>query len=265
MTNMPNAPLVYTLGVVRFPRVPQVERFVDGFHDLVRETYPVFDEIPVQVNNMMLDSKGQVIDVQHSEVRMLQFATHDRGWAFLLTEEFLGLHTIRYVDNRDFIERLKTGVQALLEVPKMGVGWIQAIGLRYIDLVVPRQGERLHQYLSPWVIPPDAPGMTFLEGAYVASYKTPGGILRFQSLRNPPTTLPPDLDTPMIQRNNWKSGRPDGEFVLMDMDHGCRFDPAVAMDVDMIGTKLSELRGISKALFQQTGTDYAINIWKGEA
>jgi len=264
MTNMPNAPLVYTLGVVRFPRVPNVERFADGFQDLIRSDYPVFDEVPIQINNVTLDPKGKV-NVQHSQARMLQFAAHNREWAFLLTEELLGLHTIRYVDHGDFIERFKIGLRALLKVPGVGVDWIEAIGLRYVDIVTPRKGEQLAEYLHSWVIPPDAPDMTFREGMYVASYDTKIGILRFQSLRNPPTTLPPDLDTPIIQRNNWKRDRPLGEFVVMDMDHGCRFDPVVTMSVDMIGAKLSELRDFSKKLFLRAGTEHAMNIWKEKA
>ena len=45
MPNMPNAPLIYTLGVVHFPRVLGIGKFASAFLDAVRNNYPQFDDI----------------------------------------------------------------------------------------------------------------------------------------------------------------------------------------------------------------------------
>lgn len=40
MTALKNAPLIYTLGMIQFPKVPGIERFIDLFLDKIRNEYP---------------------------------------------------------------------------------------------------------------------------------------------------------------------------------------------------------------------------------
>ena len=49
MSNMPNAPLVYTIGVVRFPRVPAITKYLDDILEVLRSTYPQPDKIIYQI------------------------------------------------------------------------------------------------------------------------------------------------------------------------------------------------------------------------
>jgi hypothetical protein len=58
---------------------------------------------------------------------------------------------------------------------------------------------------------------------------------------------------------------PEGDFAVMDIDHGCRFNPVEPMDVGIVCAKLRALRVISRKLFDKTGTDYGMKVWKGEA
>jgi uncharacterized protein (TIGR04255 family) len=266
MTNMPSAPLIYTLGVVRFPRVPDIGRFAGGFHDLIRSSYPLADDISAPLVSANFGPEG--LRIEQHETKLLQFASPDRKWAFLLTDEVLGLHTVDYLDHRDFVTRFRTGLEALVQVPGIRIEWLEAVGIRYVDLIVPRQGETLVAYLRSWVLPAEVPeiagGMVIREGMYVATYRTGVGDLRFQALRNPPTTLPPELDTLLVQRNGWKHPVPDGEFAVLDADHGCRFDIPVPMDIDMVCGRLLKLRQSVKDLFLAAGTEHAVRVWRGE-
>jgi uncharacterized protein (TIGR04255 family) len=263
MTNMPNAPLVYTLGVVRFPRVPEFQRFPDAFHELVRSAYPSHTATTLALMVATFGPEG--LQVGSKPTSFVQFASPDKKSAFLLTEELLALHTVAYDNHQDFANKFKDGLDALLRVPGIGIQWLEAVGLRYVDLVVPRTGETLDNYLRPWILPaavPEVPGgLTIVEGMYVATYRSSVGDLRFQVLRNPPTTLPPELDTPIIQENGWKMERPEYEFAVMDLDHGCRFDPMVAMDAEAVRAKMLELRAVAKDMFLASGTVHAFNVW----
>ncbi len=199
---------------------------------------------------------------------MLQFASPDRKWALLLTEEIFGLHTAAYVHHEDFLAKFREGLQALLSVPELRIDWMEAIGFRYVILVKPSPGESLDDYLMQWALPPTPAikneTIDLLQGMYVAAYKTAVGELRFQSLRKPPVVLPMDLNNPAIQKNGWESPVPDGDFAVMDIDHGCRFNPLEPIDVDVVCDKLKALRSISRKLFDQTGTNHAKKVWKGE-
>jgi uncharacterized protein (TIGR04255 family) len=266
---MPYAPLVYTLGLVRFPPIPEIERFKNAFLGAFRGTYPQFDEITMNFVRANItvgpDAKSQI---DSRELKMFQFASPDRTWALILSESLFGLHTSKYTDHDNFVQRFRDGLQIFLKIPDLSLEWIEAIGFRYVDLVKPLAGEPLRDYLHEWVLPPlpDVAGkLDLIQGMYIAMYKTPYGDLRFQSLRNPQMTLPPDLNTPLVQKNGWASDIPEGDFALMDIDHGCHFSPLKKVDVDMVCNKLLELRSSSRELFDQAGKEHAINVWKGEA
>jgi|GEM_PF-2116367 len=267
MTNLANAPLVYMIGIVRFPRLPDHARYITEYHEAIRAEYPLTDDIMTSMVSATIGPEGMRID-QH-ETKMFQFASVDRQWAFIFTDSVLGLHTASYETHQDFVNRFRRGLDALLRVSDIGIAWLEAVGIRYVDLVVPREGEGLRDYLNPWVVPDDAPvvsaGLSLIEGMSVATYGTEAGALRFQALRNPPTTLPPELDTLLVQRNGWKRVVPDGEFAVMDIDHGCRFDPPTAMDIDFVCDRLLALRKVAKGLFNSAGTPFALKVWKGEA
>lgn len=265
MTNLPNAPLVYTIGVVRFPKIPEIQRFATGFHDLIRARYPRPENLMVHMVSAIIGPEG--LTVETPAITVYQYVSPDRRWAFILTNEVLALHTDAYLNHIDFADRFVFGLEALLNVPDIRIEWIEAVGMRYVSLIEPREGETLRQYLYPWVLPDVAPavesgGLSIQEGMYVATYKTSVGDLRFQALRNPPTTLPPELDTPAIHRNGWKRDKPDREFALLDIDHGCRFEPLEAMDTRLVRDKVIRLRTLAKDVFWATGTDHAKSVWK---
>ena len=270
MPNMLNAPLVYTIGVLRFPPVPKIEDFKSAFLGAFRKTYPQFDEIAMNFVRANItvgpDAKSQI---DSRELKMFQFASPDRNWALILGESLFGLHTSKYVDHDDFVKRFREGLQMFLGIPDLNLEWTEAIGFRYVNLVKPLAGEPLSDYLRNWVLPPlpqVAEKLDLVQGMYSAQYKTPYGYLRFQSLRNPnpPMTLPPDLNTPLVQKNGWVPDIPDGDFALMDIDHGSHFSSLEKIDVDMVCKKLLELRSSSRELFDQAGTEHAVSVWKGE-
>ena len=64
---------------------------------------------------------------------MLQFASPDRKWGLLLTEEILGLHTAAYIHNEDFVARFKEGLRAVLSVRELRIEWMEAVGFRYVE------------------------------------------------------------------------------------------------------------------------------------
>jgi uncharacterized protein (TIGR04255 family) len=269
MPNMLNAPLVYTIGVLRFPPIPKIEEFKSAFLGAFRKTYPQFDEIAMNFVRANIavgpDAKSQI---DSRELKMFQFASPDRGWALILSESLFGLHTPKYVDHDDFVQRFREGLQMFLGIQDLSLEWIEAIGFRYVDLVKPLAGEPLQDYLRDWVLPPlpeVAGKLDIVQGMYIAQYKTPYGDLRFQSLRNPQMTLPPDLNTPFVQKNDWAPEMPTEDFALMDIDHGRHFNPLEKINVNMICSKLLELRSSSRELFDQAGTPHAMNVWKGEA
>jgi uncharacterized protein (TIGR04255 family) len=266
LTHLPNAPLIYTLGVVRFPAVPSMERFFPAFHDTVRASYPHKDNLTLQ--QMRIDFGTEGAKIEQVPLVLWQFASPDRKLALVLSSETLALHTVSYEDNQTFIEQFRDAISNLIFTPYIGIAWINAISIRYIDLVAPKDGGTLDHMLKPSVLPPpfiDVAGLNLIEGVYVARYMAPTAEVRFQILRNPLTVLPADLNTPLIQFNKWDFKRPSTEFAVVDTDCSVVFATPIAMDVNVVCAHMYELRSVAKSIFLKIGTEYAEKLWKGDA
>jgi uncharacterized protein (TIGR04255 family) len=261
-TRLKHAPLVYTLGMVQFPKIPGVERFTDNFLDKIRNEYPLLDEVKAPVYTT--DFSPQGIQVGQQESRLAQFLSIDKKWGFILTEQGLYLHSIDYQDFNNFVGRFQNGIEALLNLQDIGIQWIRSVGIRYVNLITPKSKHELNEYIHPWVLPnePTDSQLSIIQSAYVARYKTKIGELRLQSLRNPQFTLPPELQSPLILKNEWIKERPQSDFALIDIDHSISFEQPVKIDKKKVIKDLTNLRAISSSVFKSLGTDFALKEWK---
>lgn len=262
MAALKHAPLIYTIGMIQFPKVPRVERFIDPFLDKIRNTYPLVDEVKVPIFNTNFSPQG--IQIGQHESRFWQFMSVDRKWGFILTEQALCLHTVDYRDFPDFSNRFQKGIELLLKVPEIGIDWVITLGIRYVNLVIAKANHTLNDYIDSWALPIEPPRsqLSIIEGAYVARYTTSVGELRLQSLRNPPYTLPPELQSPLIVKNGWVRNHPTTDFALIDIDHSITFPQPLNMKTKEVFKHLQDLRDISKEIFTSVGTEFAHKTWR---
>ncbi len=260
MTNLKNAPLIYTLGMINFPQVPDIKRFKDKFFDKIRHDYPLPDDVKVRVVNTGFSTQG--ISLSQIENELWQFSSIDKKWGIILTDQSLCIHTVDYYDFLNFSNRFKKTLSALLEVPSIDIEWMTSIGFRYVNLIETHNNETLDKYILSWVLPeiPPQESLSIIEGAYFARYKTTIGELRLQALRNPPFTLPIELQSSLTIKNGWLKARPDNDFAIVDIDHSmvcyqCSINLSDALE------KLEGLRKQAKTVFDSIGTDFAKKYW----
>lgn len=262
MTRLKHAPLIYSLGMIQFPKIPNVERFVDFFLDEIRNEYPLSNEVRVPIYTA--DFSPQGIQMGQQESKLFQFLSVDQKWGFILTEQGLFLHSVNYQDFEDFSTRFYKGLEALVRIPDIEIHWITALGIRYVNLIVSKSKYELNEYIHSWVLPnePSQSQLSIIQSAYVARYKTEIGELRLQSLRNPQFTLPPELQSPLILKNGWIKERPEADFALIDIDHSITYSQPIKIETKKIIQNLSDLQGISKTVFESIGTDFAHKEWR---
>jgi uncharacterized protein (TIGR04255 family) len=261
MTHLKNAPLIYTIGVIKFPKIPGIERFIDSFQDKIRGEYPFREEVSSPMLNVDLDSQG--LQFTQNEDRIWQFAVVDRKWAFVLTDQSFCLHTIDYRDFVDFSRRFQKGLEALLEISEIGIKWLTMVGMRYVNLIEAGQDKKVYDYVKKWALPGnwDQKLLTTIESAHLTRYKTDIGELRLQALLNPQITLPLDLRSPLIYKNEWIKSPPKRDFAILDIDHSITFTPPSEMESVKVLDCLSDLRNISKEIFLSLGTELAYKVW----
>jgi uncharacterized protein (TIGR04255 family) len=243
-----------------------MERFVPAYHDAVRGDYPHRYDLVLQQMQVEFGSNG--VNLRQIPLTVWQFSSPDRKWAFVLSSDALTLHTIAYEDNQTFVEKFRYGLSKLVAVPEIGIAWTNSVAMRYLDLVATKEDEGLDRLLKPSVLPPpftDVADLNIVEGVYIAQYKAPKAAVRFQILRNPMAVLPPDLNTPLIQFNNWRFERPNTEFAVVDTDCSTPITEATPMDVGIVCNHMYDLRFVAKSIFEKIGTEYAEKLWKGEA
>jgi uncharacterized protein (TIGR04255 family) len=265
MTHLPNAPLVYTLGQIRFPPIP-MERFAPLFHDAVRADMPHCDTFDLQQIQVAFGPEG--IKANQVPLRLWQIASPDRKLAVILTPNSLSLHTNSYRDHKSFIRDFEGVLATLIAIPDIGIKWTVGVALRYIDLVAPPDGESVDSLLDPTVLPPamsDVAGLEIVEGAYVSQYRVGETSVRFQVLRNPHAVFPPDIESPLMGINNWTIPRPPKAFAVIDTDCSASFSDTTSLDVSAIVEHMYELRRVAKAIFEHVGTKSANSLWKGRA
>lgn len=267
MERLKFAPLRYSLALVRFPRLLNMEQHVGNFQEQIRHRYPLVDE---HMNQGVLAEVGPE-GVRFNQVfdKLWQFADPERAYAVVLGPDFLLVHAgTAYEGHGPFLDRLRDAVSALVETPGMGITHATALGLRVINLVEPRAGtaETVTEYLRPWALPTAAADMgdsaiEMREGAYLASFATPHGALRFQALRRPEGSFPADLASAFVQSNGWMPQVDAKDFVILDIDHFTPLEPPVELDPVALRGKFEGLYLSLRKVFEAATTPHAFEVW----
>lgn len=257
---MKKAPLIYTVGMIQFPRIPDFERFIERFMESIRKDYPLDDCWNAQSINAQITPEG--IKMEPVETKLWQFTSIDRKWGYVLNEQALFFHTADYQDFESFSKRFETGIIALAALDNIDIKWMNSVGIRYVNMIVPHERESIKDYLKPWLIPAKVPELDIMQGIHSVRYKTNQGGMRVQALFNPTFTLPPELNSPFLVKNGWIKAKPSTEFSLIDIDHSTTWITPKSFDITSAFLTLAELKKVAKTMFDSIGTPKAMKFWK---
>lgn len=261
------APLRYALAIVRFPPLLDMQPYVGAFQERIRRSYANMEEHVSQGLRANVGAEG--VHFEAVLEKMWQFVDVKRSHAVMLGSDFLLVHAgVHYDNHTDFFDRMKAAIIALQDTPGLDITHANAIGFRVIDLIEPRPrtAERVGQYIRPWALPTAGadvgdPAIELREGAYIASFTTSLGALRFQALRRPSGAFPPDLATPFVRSNGWIPKVEAKDFVLLDIDHFVSFETPKALDAGELRATFEGMHGVSRKVFEAAVTPFALKIW----
>ncbi|MFS8111664.1 TIGR04255 family protein [Rhizobium jaguaris] len=260
MTAAKNAPVQYVLGVVRFPPVADLDKFAGALKTALDPEYPFGSNSRLTELNIQIGEKG--IDVQPQEVSLWQFLNADRNCGLLVNKGLVGLHTIAYENHADFLGRLMHVIDAARSVEGNHLRYIEAAALRYVDLIVPGDGETLSEYMKAKLpVGLEIDGLTVNEGVNILGMKSDVGNLRLQVYLNPKTVIPTDLLSPMLTESDWTWELPKGDFVTIDIDHATIYSPPVEIEKIDLRDNLFRLRKPISDIFKKIATQHAMKVW----
>lgn len=253
------APVFYTLAQVKFNPIAQIKEDVPKLQDMLRRKgYPDFREEVLTAIDVRRLEKEQP-DIKSQQNLRWSFSNFDRTEGYLLTSDALVFHTTSYNSHADFLEKLIHGLDLVHEV--LSLDYVERIGLRYLNAVIPKSEKTLADYLSPTLL-----GFSsIIQGSLKHNFSevmadTSNGTLVARAIIiNDGLALPPDL-SPMPLVMHPKFSTLSGKIATLDIDHfsNNRF----SFDTQLIKTNLLSLHDTIDATFNASVTEYAFECWR---
>ncbi|MDD5037616.1 MAG: TIGR04255 family protein, partial [Methylococcaceae bacterium] len=180
---------------------------------------------------------------------------------FLLLQDALIYQTTQYRGRDAFFAELHKGLEVVHEV--VGLDFVERIGLRYLDAVMPGEEETLDQYLAPEVLGLGRKLEGLQHSMVEAVAQLPFGMLVTRAFTvvsqgdHPP--MPPEL-LPLQLVIQPRFSPCDGLITVLDND--CFIQERVAFSLSNIVATLHRLRDGIGLAFERSITQFAQERWK---
>lgn len=253
-----NAPVMYAVAQVRFNQILTIDSYVPIIQDKLRSIG--FPDFRREVINTLLPL-GQVNPNAPTiqSINRYAFGNLDRTSGFLLESNALSFQATDY----DIFEKFSDCLMNVLEIvnDSISIGFIERVGIRYLDAVIPQAGEALTDYLIPEVW-----GLTFktahkLSHSYTETVSThpEGGLISRVIIQDSAVSLPPELAQTAYPLNSRFSSF-EGLHAVIDTDG--YFNKRSSFDLNLITHKLDEMHNDIVAAFKCAASEHALKMWE---
>jgi len=256
------APLAYVLAQVRTEQIADIKEYQPALAGKLRPLYPLQRK---QQGARLIATQSQMM-VEPQQEETWEFASPDNQTGVILRESGVVLHATSYIDSNDFLSKLHHVIELFGEtVPST---FVNRVGLRYIDFVIPPKGELPEQFVNPKL---DVNlGFAQRDGFFstsVSIYPMGKGqmVLRYVRGSGQPE-LPPELAMFSLERSplmdNIKDGRPTA---IIDTDRNVELSPVEPLNPNNIQVTFKNMHDDVSTLFKDNViTDHAKNSWEAK-
>lgn len=254
--SLARSPLVLVLAQIRFSAVLAIDKYVPAFQERLRaEGFPRFQQEQVRSIELALGN------VTQREMTRWHFRNRDASSAVMLTTEFMAIQTNRYESFERFLQMTRLATDAFVQEARPSL--VERVGLRYVNLIRPTEGEGFPKYLRPGLLGlrEEDLGVEHQIHRFEMVGQTPSGSLLVTRLAvsQDGTFLPPDLsDNPLDYETTLSAGE---VVAVLDIDH---FDIApFDFDPGGIEERLWRLHDRTDLVFRSAVTEDALDHWEG--
>lgn len=258
-----NAPLAYALAEIRTERLADIGAFQPKLAGRFRDEYPL-QRIMNTVK--LLATEGQLV-IEPGQDTAWEFATTDNRTAVILRPNGLVLHATDYVGgSKPFLERIHRAISVFAEeVPSV---YINRLGLRFIDFILPSEGEVPENYVDPQLNPVlKLPHKSECNMATsLAIYHVESGqqlTLRYTRALGKPE-MPPDLGSLSLNPSHlMKPGhvKKNQPTAVLDTDCHRTYAPVVRLDPTLVQHEFASIYEVSFDTFVAAISNHAKKVW----
>lgn len=258
----PNAPLAYVLAEIRTEILSDIAEFQPVIAKQLRQDYPVQRKL----NMARVVATGTQVVFEQAPEFAWEFATPDNRTAVNFRTNGIILHATSYTTSVEFFTRLEKILSVFVAaVPNV---YINRLGLRYVDFILPQSNETPEDYINEKLNPDlglSANGLGYM-ATNLASYPMQRGVLNLRYMRaHGQTNLPPDLG--MLTLTPSELMKPshvldDQPTAIVDMDRIIEFSPVEQLEVANVQGFLTAMRDDIRHAFRDCViTEHAKKMW----
>lgn len=263
-----NAPVFFVLGQIQHNPLLSLEGYVPTIQESMRKQgYPGFQRsarVAFNLNQAMSKGNGAPAEMPTERVEIFEFTNLDATSGFVMTANALSFQTTDYHHFEAFWAELSKGL-SILSTAVGGLNFVERLGLRYLDAVVPRAEESLADYLVPHLLGlptcmPEAQfAYSFSESLLVA--EGIGSVTSRAVIQDAAIGFPPDLQPLSLKLlERFRSIR--GEHAILDTDSS--LVDRKPFDIEEIANHMNKLHDLSSGTFKASVVPHAVGVWKGE-
>ncbi len=253
---LPQSPLLLVLTSMEIGSILAMRAKIPQVQEALRKQgYPVFEERKVKHTQFVVSAEHSGMSTKEETV--WGFLNAAKTHEITLTENRLTFLSAAYTTFEVFL----SAFEAVLETAKTHIepSLIHRIGLRYVDLIAPTEGNPLEKYVSPSLRGPESEEIgrrsAFVSQSFIATGV--GHLMIRFGESDGGFAYPPDL-LPLTLKLKHEPVRAT-PFGLLDLDHGAVGD--LAFDIHTIVQKLWDLHDALANGFKHCTTPFARDEW----
>jgi uncharacterized protein (TIGR04255 family) len=256
------APVFYTLAQVQFNPIAQMLDYVARLQERLRRSgFPDFRaENQFELTIRRLDEPQP--EVQPQQHIRWSFTNAQRTEGYLLLSNALVFHTTTYDTFEVFLQKTLSGLSLVHDIIELD--YVQRIGLRYLDAVVPMGNDTLQQYVNSSLLGFSAN----LDGHLIHSFTETvqsvedGHLVARAVITDGALALSPDL-FPLQLELKPRFSAVNGRNAVIDTDYSVDYsvDKRKNFDLKEIESQLLKSHAIITNAFRISVTDYAREKW----
>jgi len=255
-----SAPVFYTLVQFKFNSIAQMAEYVPSVQEKLRRSgYPDYHQESMMSISIRRPDDPQA-EVQNTQQKRWSFTNSKGTEGYLLFPDALIYHTADYDTFDTFSKKALNGLALVHEI--IDLSYIDRVGLRYLDSIAPKEGEKVEAYLSPSLIGLSSVMNGSLNHAFSeTAMDIDGGKLIARSvITENGIAMPPDL-MPLSLKVPEKLSSITGKNAVLDIDYfvAQRFE---GIEPGLIQKQMTASHKIVTEAFNAAVTEHAINTWK---
>lgn len=261
------APLYYALAQAQFNPVPAMgKKYIGDIQDSLRkEGYTLFEQQQAFQMTIQAGPAQPPQPPQFVPSNSWLLTKPDRSAGYILSEAGIVFHTTHYDTSSVFIPELLRGLRAVHEAIG-GLDHLSRLGLRYLDGVLPGEGETVEHYLHASLhgVGYAAKRLYTMNEAVFQTETKPlaaqGSLVARVHRLQAKLGFPADLATQQLTLMDRFRDVEERDHAIIDTDHFVEKQ----MEVDFAGIEqqLACMHEANDGIFHATVTPYALDTWR---